>query len=194
MIRTSVLILGIVALFFFAMIGLTIVPKAYIDPAMADYDVYIPFSVQQGHQIYVRDGCVYCHSQQTRPEGFGADFERGWGRASVGQDYIGFKPHVLGTMRTGPDLANIGVRQPSREWHYIHLYQPRAVVKESIMPPYPWLFDVFAETSGQTQQAGLNLNDPYGMAGKKIVPKDEAEALVDYLLYLNQKEREKKPQ
>ncbi len=57
-------------------------------------------------------------------------------------DYSYDKPHLLGTMRTGPDLMNIGVRQPGADWHLGHLYQPRAYVSGSIMPSYPYLFDV----------------------------------------------------
>ncbi len=60
---------------------------------------------------------------------------------SVPGDYFYDRPHLLGTMRTGPDLLNIGVRQPSRDWHLAHLYNPRSVVPKSVMPPFPWLFE-----------------------------------------------------
>jgi len=81
---------------------------------------------QQGFEIYRANGCIYCHSQQVRMEGFGADILRNWGqRRTVARDYLNDKPVMLGTMRTGPDLANIGVRQTSAEWHATHLYNPR---------------------------------------------------------------------
>lgn len=93
----------------------------------------------RGRAQYVANGCVYCHSQQPRARSFAPDFQRGWGRASVAGDYAYDRPHLLGTMRTGPDLLNVGARQPSREWHLGHLYQPRAYVPASIMPSYPYL-------------------------------------------------------
>src|SRR5690606_22956171 len=94
-----------------------------------------------GRQIYIANGCVYCHSQQPRDPSFASgDKDRGWGRTSVPGDYAYDTPHLLGTMRTGPDLFNIGARQPSKDWHLLHLYNPQAVVKDSIMPPYRFLF------------------------------------------------------
>ena len=68
----------------------------------------------RGRNVYIANGCVYCHSQQPRDRSFApADAERGWGRVSVPGDYYYDNPHLLGSMRTGPDLFNIGVRQPS---------------------------------------------------------------------------------
>jgi cytochrome c oxidase cbb3-type subunit II len=96
----------------------------------------------RGRQQYIREGCIYCHSQQPRDRGQAPDAERGWGRASVAADYFYDTPHLLGTMRTGPDLFNIGARQPSIDWHLGHLYQPRAYVPGSIMPSFPFLFEV----------------------------------------------------
>ena len=96
----------------------------------------------RGREVYVANGCVYCHTQQPRDRNLGPDAQRGWGRASVPGDYFHDKPHLLGSMRTGPDLFNIGARQPSKDWHLGHLYQPRAYVPESIMPSYPYLFVV----------------------------------------------------
>src|SRR3546814_2050223 len=56
--------------------------------------------------------------------------------------YVYDSPHQLGTMRTGPDLLNVGARLPSRDWHLTHLYQPRASFGWSMMPAYPYLFEV----------------------------------------------------
>jgi cytochrome c oxidase cbb3-type subunit 2 len=186
MIKNSILIIGIVALFLFAMIGLTILPKIYIEPNVEKANVYVWGRAAEGHKVYVSHGCIYCHSQQVRPKGFGADIERGWGRASVATDYKGLSPHQLGTMRTGPDLSNIAQRQPSRDWHLLHLYNPRAVIKESIMPPYPFLFEIV--DADKTLKEGLKLPPEYQLPGKKVIPTDEANALVDYLLSLNQKD------
>jgi len=181
---------GALLIWLSAMIGLVTLPKYLVqssEQATTD-SLYVPPEIKKGHAIYVEEGCVYCHSQQVRPEGFGADAERGWGIASRAVDYKGLTPHVLGTMRTGPDLSNIGKRQPSRDWHYIHLYNPRAVVPQSIMPPYPWLFEVVDEDR-RPGTPGLNLSPDYKIPGKKVIPTEEAEHLVDYLLSLKQ-ERE----
>ncbi len=136
-----------------------------------------------GREIYIREGCVYCHSQQVRPEGFGADQERFWGRPSVPADYVYDRPHLLGTMRTGPDLMNIGVRQTSISWHMEHLYDPRLVVEGSTMPPYPWLFEV-KRTAGPDDYV-LDIPEDRVPDGKVVVATPEAEALVEYLLSLD---------
>lgn len=184
--KNLIIIGGVLLIFFSAMTGLVLLPSQMVtDDTYTEAD-FIPLDVREGHAIYVREGCVYCHSQQTRPEKFGADKERGWGRASKPADYKGFSPHVLGTMRTGPDLSNIGERQPSRDWHLIHLYQPRTVSPGSIMPPFPWLFEV-VDVSSNPNDEGLRLPDEYAIPGKKVIPTEEAEDLVRYLLYLDQK-------
>ncbi|MCB0749190.1 MAG: cbb3-type cytochrome c oxidase subunit II, partial [Ignavibacteriae bacterium] len=100
----------------------------------------------KGLGVYVSEGCLYCHTQQVRP----LESDLVFGRPSAPGDYAYLKPldgmrmtpAVLGSERTGPDLSNIGNRQPSESWHYIHLYNPRTVVKSSIMQAYPWLFEV----------------------------------------------------
>lgn len=137
----------------------------------------------RGRQQYIANGCVYCHSQQPRAKGFAPDFQRGWGRASVAGDYAFDAPHLLGTMRTGPDLFNIGARQPSEQWHLGHLYQPRAYVPDSIMPSYPYLF----EAKPQVEADELEVKLPPGVApvGKVIVASHEAQDLVAYLKSLN---------
>lgn len=137
----------------------------------------------RGRQQYIANGCVYCHSQQPRAKSFAPDFQRGWGRASVAGDYAYDSPHLLGTMRTGPDLFNIGARQPSDQWHLGHLYQPRAYVSESIMPSYPYLF----ETKAKVEQADVEVKLPPGYAppGQVVVATREALDLVAYLKSLN---------
>jgi len=186
--RNVLLIGGALLIWLSAMIGLVTLPKYLVNEAEKSTmdSLYVPLEVRKGHQLYVREGCVYCHSQQVRPEGFGADVGRGWGKASLPEDYKGLTPHILGTMRTGPDLSNIGNRQPSRDWHYIHLYNPRAVVPQSIMPPYPWLFEV-VDKQARPNTRGISLPPKYQIPDKKVIPTEEAEHLVDYLLSLNQK-------
>src|SRR3546814_20110344 len=77
----------------------------------------------------IEQGCLYCHSQQPRSADQAPDDERGWGRASVASDYAYDHPHLMGTMRTGPDLPNVGARLPSRDWQLTQLYPPRAISK-----------------------------------------------------------------
>jgi cytochrome c oxidase cbb3-type subunit 2 len=137
----------------------------------------------RGREVYIANGCLYCHSQQPRAKAFAPDFARGWGRATVAGDYAYDQPHLLGTMRTGPDLMNIGVRQPSAAWHLGHLYQPRAYVPGSIMPSYPFLF----ELKDRADKDDLVVALPAGQvpAGKTVVARPEAADLVKYLLSLD---------
>lgn len=144
---------------------------------------------QQGLEIYLAEGCVYCHTQQVRA--LPQDTLR-YGRASVAADFARLAPtdvwrqtpRVLGSERTGPDLSNVGARQPSAVWHYIHLYQPRAVTAGSIMPAFPWLFDV-RDSAGPTD---VVIPIPAGVAPARgvVVARPEAKALVAYLLALHQ--------
>ncbi|CAM5780755.1 cbb3-type cytochrome c oxidase subunit II [Rhizobacter fulvus] len=133
----------------------------------------------RGRNVYVANGCVYCHTQQPRDRNFGPDFERGWGRASVPADYVYDRPHLLGSMRTGPDLFNIGARQPSKDWHLGHLYQPRAYVPGSIMPSYPYLF--YVKAAAEEGEQVLNLPPGYAPPGKVVVATPDALDLVKYL-------------
>jgi cytochrome c oxidase cbb3-type subunit 2 len=134
---------------------------------------------QRGRDVYIASGCVYCHTQQPRDRNLGPDHERGWGRASVPGDYVYDKPHLLGSMRTGPDLFNIGARQPSKDWHLGHLYQPRAYVPGSIMPAYPYLFETKA--AAEPGDEVVKLPPGQGPAGKVVVARPEALDLVKYL-------------
>jgi cytochrome c oxidase cbb3-type subunit 2 len=134
----------------------------------------------KGRHVYIENGCVYCHSQQVRDPSAGADKFFGWGRASLPSDYIYDKPHLLGTMRTGPDLSNIGSRQPSRDWQLLHLYNPRMLVGWSIMPRFPFLFEVkTADTAPVPGAVALP-----GTPKTWLIPSEQAEDLVAYLLSL----------
>ena len=134
---------------------------------------------QRGRDVYIASGCVYCHTQQPRDRNLGPDHERGWGRASVPGDYVYDKPHLLGSMRTGPDLFNIGARQPSKDWHLGHLYQPRAYVPGSIMPAYPYLFETKA--AAEPGDEVVKLPPGHGPAQGVVVARPEALDLVKYL-------------
>lgn len=143
-------------------------------------------SARDGELVYAANGCMYCHSQQVRPEGFGSDFERGWGpRRTVASDYDRDRRVMLGTMRTGPDLANIGVRQPSEEWHHLHLYNPQITSPGSIMPSFRFLYRR-QEIVGEPSSDALVLPEEFAVEpGFEVVPTDEARALVRYLIQLD---------
>lgn len=144
-----------------------------------------PYSEQEqrGRDQYVSLGCVYCHSQQPRSPDQAPDVERGWGRPSVAGDFVFDQPHQLGTMRTGPDLLNVGVRLPSESWHLTHLYQPRAIFGWSIMPAYPYLFEEKPEADpGDTV---VVLPEGFGPDSGVIVARPEALDLTAYLLALD---------
>ncbi|MEO8013818.1 cbb3-type cytochrome c oxidase subunit II [Polaromonas sp.] len=178
-----------------AMVALAVATAALVVlPYMEVRDIQPPPGLKpytsaelRGRAVYISNGCVYCHSQQPRDRKFGPDFERGWGRASVPGDYTYDKPHLLGSMRTGPDLFNIGARQPSKDWHLGHLYQPRAYTPGSIMPSYPFLFTVKdAKEAEKEGEQTLTLPPAYGPnVGQVVVPTPEALDLVKYLLSLN---------
>jgi len=138
---------------------------------------------QRGRDEYISHGCLYCHSQQPRDRSQAPDGERGWGRPSVAGDYYYDKPHLLGTMRTGPDLLNIGARQPSVDWHLGHLYQPRAYVPGSIMPGYPFLFDL--KDRAEPGERAVALPPGTVPEGKVVVAQPRALDLAAYLVSLD---------
>lgn len=147
----------------------------------------IPGMAQQGKEIYIDQGCMYCHSQQIRPKGYGADFERGWGdRQTVARDYIYQKRVLLGTMRTGPDLASVGTRLSVDDWHHLHLYDPQITSKGSIMPSFKYLY-VTQEIGDEPSPSALHFPPDYPhkpQQGYEVVPTERANALVAYLLSL----------
>lgn len=147
-----------------------------------------PYTAQQlrGRAQYVGLGCVYCHSQQPRSLAQAPDAARGWGRAAVASDYYYDRPHLLGTMRSGPDLFNIGVRLPSQGWHLTHLYQPRAIAPWSIMPAYPFLFE-HKDKAGAADVV-VALPPPFAPGRGVIVARPEALDLVAYLQALKHTE------
>ncbi len=121
-----------------------------------------PYSAVElaGRDIYIREGCSVCHSQQIRP--LIAEVER-YGPYSRAGEFVYDRPFLWGSKRTGPDLHRIGGRY-SDDWHRIHLLDPRAVVPGSIMPAYPWLARREASAAGDiaAKMSGLRrLGHPY---------------------------------
>ena len=145
---------------------------------------------EKGKRLFIANGCVACHTQQVR----NIDMDKMWGsRPSVAADYARIQrtdlfhntATLMGTERTGPDLSNIGFRQPVESWHLVHLFNPRIVVKESIMPAYPWLFDI--KDSAEKGDIVIAIPGEF-MEGErgKVVATKEALQLVAYLQSLKQ--------
>ena len=144
----------------------------------------------KGKAVFVANGCVACHTQQVR----NVDMDKVWGsRPGIAADYAAVHrtdfwrntATLMGTERTGPDLTDIGNRQPSKDWNLVHLFNPRIVVKESVMPAYPWLFMVKNEPA----KNDVIVNVPPAFLGAKqgkVVAGKEALYLVAYLQSLKQ--------
>lgn len=134
--KTFGLFLGIVVV---VSIGglVEIAPLFYIDNTIEEVEGVRPYSPLElaGRNIYVREGCYTCHSQMVRP--LRDEVER-YGHYSLAAESMYDRPFQWGSKRTGPDLARVGGKY-SDEWHKLHLEDPRAVVPESIMPPYKFL-------------------------------------------------------
>ncbi len=192
--RGPTIFLGVFLTFAAAWLGLVAIPYLEFHPLQPAEDeasqaVYPrPTSglAVLGRKVYQANGCIYCHSQQVRGDGFGADLDRGWGsRRTVARDYLYDDPILLGTMRTGPDLTNIGSRQPSETWHHLHLYNPRITSPGSTMPTFGFLYKK-QKFIGQPSVDALNLPDEWAVEeGYEVVPTREAKALVAYLLSLD---------
>lgn len=184
---------GTAALFF---VGLTVLVA--VMPAIRNQNMNQPLpgaeplspDAIKGKALFVANGCVACHTQQVR----NIDMDKTWGsRPSLAADYADIHrtdlwrntATLMGTERTGPDLTDIGNRQPSKDWNLVHLYNPRIVVKESIMPAYPWLFAVKKEPS--KSDVVVNVPSEYldGQEGKVVATRD-AMYLIAYLQSLKQ--------
>ena len=111
----------------------TLMVKSNI-PTIASVKPYTPLELE-GRDIYIREGCVGCHSQMIRP--FRSEVER-YGEYSKAGEYVYDHPFLWGSKRTGPDLHRIGNKY-SDNWHFNHMYDPQSTSSGSIMPRYPWL-------------------------------------------------------
>ncbi|GGE22273.1 MULTISPECIES: cbb3-type cytochrome c oxidase subunit II [Sphingobacterium] len=143
-----------------------------------------------GKSLFIANGCVACHTQQVR----NVDMDKVFGqRPSVAADYARNErmdlwrntATLMGTERTGPDLADVGNRQPSKEWNLVHLYNPRIVVKESIMPAYPFLFE--SKSIPGKNDVVVNIPEEFAPSnGHKVIASKEALQLIAYLQSLKQ--------
>ncbi|PSL28153.1 cytochrome c [Chitinophaga ginsengisoli] len=144
----------------------------------------------KGKALFVANGCVACHTQQVR----NVEMDKIWGeRPGIAADYADNHrtdlfhntATLMGTERTGPDLTNVGKRQPSRDWQLVHLFNPRTVVEQSIMPAYTWLFDI----KDSLKEGDVVVNVPEAFLAsphQKVVASREALQLVAYLQSLQQ--------
>ena len=170
--------------------GLTqIVPLFFQDSVNEPVEGMKPYTALQleGRDLYIREGCVGCHSQMIRP--FRAETER-YGHYSVAGESVYDHPFLWGSKRTGPDLARVGGRY-SDDWHRAHLYNPRNVVPESKMPSYPWLVEktLDGKDTAKKMSALRTLGVPYtdeDIAGARdsVKGKTEMDAMVAYLQVL----------
>jgi cytochrome c oxidase cbb3-type subunit 2 len=183
--------IGFVLTFLSAWCGLVLLPirgagnfKQVPDPVTGEMIPPLMTALEErGRDVYIANGCVYCHSQQVSPKRSRSDIQRGWGsRRTIAHDYMNRGIAQLGTMRTGPDLANIGVRNPSPDWHLLHLYNPQITSPGSIMPPYRFLFEEKKTGSVGPSPKALKLSGDFALPeGIEIIPGDDVLALVAYL-------------
>lgn len=111
----------------------TLLVKSNI-PTITSVTPYTPLELE-GRDIYIREGCVGCHSQMVRP--FRSEVER-YGEYSKGGEYVYDRPFLWGSKRTGPDLLRVGGKYLDN-WHFNHMYDPQSTSSGSIMPAYQWL-------------------------------------------------------
>lgn len=154
----------------------TTVPTEGVEP-------YEPLNLI-GRDVYIKEGCVSCHSQQIRM--LSSEVQR-YGPYSLAGESTYDHPFLWGSKRTGPDLARVGGRY-NDDWHRIHLRNPRDLVKESNMPSYPWLQrnSVEKENVQDRMVALRRLGVPYtdeqiAKAPEQLKGKTEEDALIAYL-------------
>lgn len=180
------------ALFLFLTIIVVILPALNNQKNNAPFPGSKPLTADEkaGKMIYIAEGCVGCHSQQVR----NVDMDKMFGsRPGMASDYANIgrtsiwqnTATLMGTERTGPDLTDVGNRQPSKDWNLMHLYNPRAVVSQSIMPAYQWLFEIKENPSKTDVVVPIPAKFMNGATGK-VVAKKDALQLVAYLQSLKQ--------
>ena len=142
-------------------------------PTIETVTPYTPLELE-GRDIYIREGCVSCHSQMIRP--FRSETER-YGEYSKAGEYVYDHPFLWGSRRTGPDLHREGLGNKNAKphaWHYKHMYDPRITSPGSIMPRYPWLLEDELNTSDTEAKivAMRKLGVPYPAGYEQIAVDD----------------------
>ncbi len=192
--HTNLRLLAVVPLAVFVVlsVGIAVIPavtqsKDFPVPPKAPP---VPEDVARGRRIYVSEGCSYCHTHQVRSDPRLPAAEDGgylplaqdarYGPASSPEDYARDEPPLMGTQRNGPDLMNVGLRLPSKEWHYLHLYDPRLVSPASIMPAYRWHFR--GKDDHEPGDVRVPVPDGLRARGIEVWATPRAQDLVAYLL------------
>jgi cytochrome c oxidase cbb3-type subunit I/II len=150
-------------------------------PTISTVKPYSPLELQ-GRDLYIREGCVNCHSQMIRP--FRSETER-YGEYSKAGEFVYDHPFLWGSKRTGPDLAREGGKY-SNAWHFNHLSDPQTMSPGSIMPPYEWLIDQQLDTTTTISKinAMRTLGVPYALDYEHLANSDlqkQAKAITEDL-------------
>lgn len=186
-IEKNAVLLGVLTLVMVSLGGLSEITPLFVEahsleapPGVKPYDALR----LAGRDIYVREGCYLCHSQQIRALRF--ETQR-YGPPSTAGESVYDRPFQWGSKRTGPDLSRVGGKY-SGEWQRLHLLDPRAFVPESNMPAYPWLERTAVDGNDLAERIRTlrALGDPYtetdiAGAAKAVADKTELDALVAYL-------------
>ena len=136
----DILIAGSLLVFVAVVAVVVILPGVTISEAPSDVHRSRTPLEERGREIYIANGCTYCHSQYVRWMDWGLGAER----IAESGDYVNEQPHLLGSERTGPDLSQAGGEHPD-DWHVAHFFNPRHVRPDSIMPPFAFLAEVETE-------------------------------------------------
>jgi cytochrome c oxidase cbb3-type subunit 2 len=164
-----------------------IVPSLYQASLSTPTEGVAPYTPLEllGRDVYIRESCSSCHSQQIRP--LLAEVQR-YGPYSRADEFVYDRPFLWGSKRTGPDLHRVGGKYTDA-WHRVHMLDPRAVVPSSIMPAYPWLAERAADEPGSIAarlRALRRLGHPYtdeeiAAAADAVADKTELDAVIAYL-------------
>ena len=176
--------------------------KTAIPSSPATILLWLRVPKRKGHEVYIRQGCAQCHSQVIRSDQATTDaYKRDWGSAPESPipvrtrptnplDYMLEDLPSIGVRRHGGDLSNLAYRFQNRTALHLVLYDSRVARPESSMPPYRFLYDCRKIEGSPSDRALPLVGDLAPEEGYEIVPSDDAEALVDYLLALKKDYRD----
>jgi cytochrome c oxidase cbb3-type subunit 2 len=177
-----------------------LIPPFFLAQSVVPISSVKPYNALElaGRDIYTREGCNNCHTQMIRPfkwevDRFDPQGVYGKEGYSKGGEYVYDHPFLWGSKRTGPDLSHESQIKPSVDWHKRHLINPQATVNNSIMPPYPWLFEESATLSVDSIVSNMKAlskvgvpytEEDYSKAKELLDGKLEGDALIAYLMKL----------
>ena len=172
-----------VLFFFLSFLALGVYPAIRLHQAIRrdtppHADIALTASEQRGAHLYAIDGCAYCHSLQVR---FTPADEWRFGPPTQAWETQNEYPQMWGTRRVGPDLARESGKRPS-DWQLVHLYDPRYIVPDSVMPSYPWLFHGSPDRPNQDAIDLVAYLNTLGRAESEIHPPEKK---VIYVLPVN---------